>query len=80
MAKDSVSTSNTDNVKNWIENVKSYFTGVYSELKKVHWPGRVQLMAYTGVVLFSVAIIAVILWLFDSGLSFLLESLTKVFA
>ncbi|MFA7078783.1 MAG: preprotein translocase subunit SecE [Syntrophomonas sp.] len=67
-------------MKNWWNSGKQYFTGVYNELKKVHWPGRVQLIGYTGVVLLSVAIVALILWLFDSGLSFLLERLTKVFA
>ncbi len=80
MAKDSVSTGNASNIKNWWNSGKQYFTGVYNELKKVHWPGRVQLIGYTGVVLLSVAIVALILWLFDSGLSFLLERLTKVFA
>ncbi|HRY12922.1 MAG TPA: preprotein translocase subunit SecE [Syntrophomonadaceae bacterium] len=80
MAKDSVSPGNTANVKNWFESVRTYFKGVYHELKKVHWPGRVQLIAYTGVVLLSVAIIAVILWVFDSGLSLLLNWLMGRFA
>lgn len=80
MAKDSVSPGNTENVKNWIENVRTYFNGIYHELKKVHWPSRVQLMAYTGVVLLSVAIISLILWVFDSGLSLLLSWLTGLVA
>ena len=80
MAKDSVSPSNTENVKNWFGSVRTYFNGVYLELKKVHWPSRVQLLAYTGVVLFSVAVIAVILWVFDSGLSFVLNWLTGIVA
>jgi preprotein translocase subunit SecE len=37
-------------------------------------------MAYTGVVLLSVAIIALILWVFDSGLSFVLNWLTGIVA
>ncbi|MDD4776368.1 MAG: preprotein translocase subunit SecE [Syntrophomonas sp.] len=80
MAKDSVSPSNTENVKSWFESARTYFNGVYHELKKVHWPSRVQLMAYTGVVLLSVAIIALILWVFDSGLSFVLNWLTGIVA
>ncbi len=80
MAKDSVSPGNTENVKNWIESVRTYFNGIYHELKKVHWPSRVQLMAYTGVVLLSVAIISLILWVFDGGLSLLLNWLTGLVA
>lgn len=62
------------------ENTKNYFISVYNELKKVHWPGRTQLIAYTGVVLFAVVLVALIIWVFDKGLSFLLESLFNVFA
>jgi len=80
LAKGNVSTGNESNVKNWWENGKQYFSGVINELKKVHWPGRPQLIGYTGVVLFSVALVALIIWLFDSGLSFLLEKLMKAFA
>lgn len=61
-------------------NIKQYFVSVYTELKKVHWPNRQQLVAYTGVVLVSVTIVALIIWLFDSGLSLLLEALFKAFA
>ncbi len=67
------------NIKGYWENGRQYFNNVYSELKKVHWPGRQQLMAYTGVVLFSVILVALIIWLFDSGLSFLLDKLFKAF-
>ncbi len=80
MAKGSVSTGSENSIKNWWESGKQYFTGIYTEMKKVHWPGRVQLIGYTGVVLLSVAFIALIVWIFDSGLSFLLERLMKVFA
>lgn len=62
------------------ENTKNYFIGIYNELKKVHWPGRAQLVAYTGVVLFAVTLVALIIWVFDKGLSFLLEAIFNVFA
>ncbi|MEN6461827.1 MAG: preprotein translocase subunit SecE [Syntrophomonas sp.] len=62
------------------ENIKQYFINVYRELKKVHWPGRNQLIGYTGVVLISVALVAFIIWLFDTGLSFGLEKLFNAFA
>ncbi|ABI69639.1 preprotein translocase subunit SecE [Syntrophomonas wolfei] len=62
------------------ENGKQFFLNVYSELKKVHWPNRQQMIAYTGVVLIAVTLVAVIIWLFDSGLSFLLAKLFEAFA
>lgn len=57
------------------EKLTEYFRGVWSELKKVHWPGRKQLIAYTGVVFVSVAIISFLLWLVDSGLSWVLTKI-----
>ncbi len=68
------------NVISLYQKAKSYLTSVYNELKKVHWPGRTQLMAYTGVVLVSVVIVGFIIWLFDTGLGFLLEKLFNAFA
>ncbi len=56
-------------------NVRDYLRGVYNELKKVHWPNRNQLVAYTAVVLISVALVAVIIWAFDLLLSYILELL-----
>ena len=46
-----------------------YLRGVWSELKKVHWPNRKQLLTYTGVVFVSVAIVAALLWIVDSALT-----------
>ena len=51
------------------EKAKEYLSGVLSELKKVHWPSRRQLLTYTGVVFFAVAIVSVMMWIVDSGLS-----------
>lgn len=59
------------------ENTREYFISVYNELKKVHWPDRQQLTAYTGVVLVTVFIVGLIIWLFDSGLSWLMTELFK---
>jgi len=61
------------------ENTKEYFISVYNELKKVHWPDRRQLIGYTGVVLVSVFVVGLIIWLFDSGLSFLMTKLFNAF-
>jgi len=45
----------------------------WSELKKVHWPSRAELVAYTTVVLVSVAVVALLIWIVDSIISQLLS-------
>lgn len=62
------------------EAIKNYFISVWNELKKVHWPDRKALVAYTGVVLLAVAIVSGLIWLFDSIVGNLLELLFKAFA
>lgn len=57
------------------EKSAEYFRGVWSELKKVHWPNRKQVTTYTGVVLVSVVIVAFLIWIVDSGLTYLLTQL-----
>ena len=57
------------------EKAAEYFRGVLSELKKVHWPSRRQLFTYTGVVFVAVAIVSILMWIVDSGLS---AALTKL--
>ncbi len=80
MVKSSSPVKKQVTIKDRYENVKGYFISVYNELKKVHWPDRRQMIAYTGVVLFAVALVALIIWLFDTGLSYLLEMLFEAFA
>jgi preprotein translocase subunit SecE len=67
-------------IKLWWGNIRGYFSSVYNELKKVYWPGRNQLIGYSSVVIIAVTIVALILWAFDSGLSFFLAKLMKAFA
>lgn len=80
MAKNNTAVGQEGAIKSWWGNTKEYFTGSYSELKKVHWPGRAQLLGYTGVVLITVILVALIMWLFDAGLSFVLQNLFDAFA
>ena len=54
------------------ERVGKFFKGVWSELKKVHWPTRKEAVTYTTVVLTAVAIVAVMIWIVDMIFSFLL--------
>lgn len=43
-----------------------FFKNVKSEMKKVIWPTKSELMTYTGIVLFSCAVFSLGIWLFDS--------------
>lgn len=63
------------NTQGQTEKASEYFRGVISELKKVQWPNRQQLLTYTGVVLVTSAIVSALLWVVDSGLSFVLTKM-----
>lgn len=54
------------------ERTMKFFRGVWSELKKVHWPNRKEIVTYTSVVLVAVLIVALMIWLVDSVFSSLL--------
>jgi len=60
---------------NRFKNRLGFFREVWNELKKVHWPDRIQLLTYTGVVLVSVGIIAFLIWIVDSSLSYVMNML-----
>ncbi|MGB9792560.1 MAG: preprotein translocase subunit SecE [Thermacetogeniaceae bacterium] len=50
-----------------------FFQSTWAELKRVHWPSRQEIVVYTAVVIGSVVALALIIWLVDSALSWLLE-------
>ncbi len=47
--------------------VKDYFKGIKTEVKKVVWPTRKELVSYTGVVLFACVVLGLGIWLVDSA-------------
>ena len=47
----------------------AFLRDVRSELAKVTWPGRQELVSSTGVVMFSVILVAVFIGVVDLGLS-----------
>ena len=53
--------------------VKAHILGVKSELKKVIWPTKKELINYTTVVIVMCAVVALVVWLIDSGLNKLLS-------
>ena len=79
MSKNNPASKGDAAMKNRVYDIKEFFISVYMELKKVHWPNRKQILAYTGVVLVMVTIVMFIIWLFDMGLSYILQLLNQRF-
>jgi preprotein translocase subunit SecE len=46
--------------------IKRFLREVRSELRKVSWPDKKELSAYTGVVFISVRVVALIIWAIDT--------------
>lgn len=55
----------------------SFFKDIFQELKKVNWPTREQLIRNTITVLTVCALIGLIIWMFDWGLSALVNAVLK---
>ena len=47
--------------------LKDYFKGIRTEVKKVVWPTRKELVSYTGVVFFACIVMGLGIWLVDSA-------------
>jgi preprotein translocase subunit SecE len=58
--------------KSMVDRIKAFFRGVWSELKKVHWPDRKQLITYTSVVVVFVLAVSLAISALDGVFSFLL--------
>ena len=61
----------------FIQRIARLYRGVLQELKKVHWPSRKEVYAYTVVVLASVVIVGVGIWIVDSGVSYIMNLLIQ---
>lgn len=70
IAQDSAIQNNTSRAKRFVREVKS-------ELKKVSWPTKNQLIANTGVVFVSVIVSAVLIWVIDTAFSQVLRLILK---
>jgi len=60
-----------------IGNIKKFLREVRGELKKVTWPTRQQLIAYTSVVLVAVILVSFLIWILDSSFSYLFRLFLK---
>ncbi len=47
--------------------LKEYFKGIKTEMKKVVWPTRKELISFTGVVLFVCVVLSLGIWAVDSA-------------
>jgi len=57
----------------WTTELQRYLRGVVSEVKKVHWLGKREVVIYTIVVFVAVLFVGTLIWLFDSLLTFVLR-------
>lgn len=57
--------------------LSAYFRGVKAETKKVIWPGKKDLINYTGVVIFMCVLVGLVVYLLDLGIHQLLSLIIK---
>ncbi|MDO8443920.1 MAG: preprotein translocase subunit SecE [bacterium] len=60
-----------------MNSISNYFRGVVSELKKVTWPTRQQVINHTIIVLVSAIIAIAVTSLIDYGLTYLVQYLVQ---
>lgn len=56
-------------LKKGFGSIASFFSGSWSEMKKVRWPNRKELVSYTIVVLVTVTFITIYFAIIDLGIS-----------
>ena len=69
-AQETAVQTNTSRIKKFVREVRA-------ELKKVSWPTRRELVAYTGVVFVSVVVVAALIWIIDTSFTGLLKAIIK---
>ena len=63
---------------NVFKRLAKYLGSCKSEIKKITWPGAKTVLKNTGVVLVSVAVVGVVIYAIDQGLSFLVSKLIEL--
>jgi len=58
--------------------IREYFKGVRTEMKKVIWPTRKELVSFTSVVILTCFAFAIIFWAFDSAFLSLLKAVLNI--
>ena len=65
--------------ENWFAKVKRYFREIKSELKKVVWPTKEQVLKNALVVAGCVLVVGLFIWLFDFFASVVITGLIGLF-
>ncbi|HHY13611.1 MAG TPA: preprotein translocase subunit SecE [Thermoanaerobacterales bacterium] len=60
-----------------IKRIGKFFREVRSEMRKVIWPNRKELVNYTGVVVASVVVVSIIIWVLDTFFSGVISMIIK---
>ena len=58
--------------------IREYFRGIKTEVKKVVWPTRKELSAYTVVVILTCSFFALAFWAIDSGVLAMLKGILGI--
>ena len=56
---------------------KKFIREVKAELKKVTWPGKSELISFTGIVFVTVTVVAALIWVIDTSFTQLLKAIIK---
>ena len=68
-----------ESIKTWTENAKQFYGDVRSEMKKVSWPGRQEVVGTTVVVIVAVFFFGLYLGLVDYLLAMGLDRVLRYF-
>jgi preprotein translocase subunit SecE len=66
-------------IKDWVERTKQFYQDVRSEMRKVTWPGRQEVIGTTGVVIVAVLFFGAYLGAVDVLLSMAVQRLLNYF-
>ena len=56
---------------------KKFLREVKAELKKVTWPGKSELISFTGIVFVTVTVVAALIWVLDASFAQILKAIIK---
>ena len=68
-----------ESIKNWVQNGKQFYADVRSEMKKISWPSRQEVMGTTVVVIVAVFFFGFYLGLVDYILALGLDRVLRFF-
>lgn len=67
-----------DKINKFVENIRKYFRGVATEVKRVSWPSSDELRSSTIIVLITLVSVTVYLWLCSSIFGRIIDKLRSL--